>query len=96
MSVAADLTDRGSTRTDRFLQPCREEGRSVGARLVKPFLITPEKGARTSLFLATTADPAPFHGGYVVGRKLKRPDPAALDDDLAERLWSASARLVGL
>jgi len=67
-----------------------------GWRLVKPFLITPEKGARTSLFLATTPDPAPFHGGYVVGRKLKQPDPAALDDDLAERLWSASARLVGL
>jgi NAD(P)-dependent dehydrogenase (short-subunit alcohol dehydrogenase family) len=67
-----------------------------GWRLVKPFLITPEKGARTSLFLATVPDPAPFHGGYVVGRKLKRPDPVALDDDLGERLWSASARLVGL
>jgi NAD(P)-dependent dehydrogenase (short-subunit alcohol dehydrogenase family) len=67
-----------------------------GWRLVKPFLITPEKGARTSLFLATTPDPEPFHGGYVVGRKLKRPDPTALDDDLAEQVWSASARLVGL
>jgi len=67
-----------------------------GWRLIKPLLITPEKGARTSLFLATVDDPAPFHGGYVVCRSLQRPDRTALDDDLAERLWSLSARLVGL
>jgi NAD(P)-dependent dehydrogenase (short-subunit alcohol dehydrogenase family) len=67
-----------------------------GWRLIKPLLITPEQGARTSLFLATTEDPAPFHGGYVVGTTLRRPDRVALDDDLAEQLWSASARLVGL
>ena len=65
-------------------------------RQIKPLLISPERGARTSLFLATVADPAPFHGGYVIGTRLRRPDPAALDDELAERLWRESARLVGL
>ena len=65
-------------------------------RLIKPFLSSPEKGAETSLFLATVLDPAPFHGGYVIGRTLARPDPAALDSDLARRLWDESARLVGL
>lgn len=68
----------------------------LGWRLVKPFLIGPEKGAETSLFLATIEDPAPFHGAYVVDRKIAQPDPAALDDGLAERLWHQSARLVGL
>src|SRR5262249_41092377 len=67
-----------------------------GWRLVKPFLTTPEKGAATTLFLATVSDPAPFHGAYVVGRRIAQPDPEALDDDLAERLWQESARLVGL
>lgn len=67
-----------------------------GWRHVKPFLTAPENGAATSLFLATTADPTPFHGAYVIDNKLARPDPSALDDDLAERLWSESARLVGL
>jgi NAD(P)-dependent dehydrogenase (short-subunit alcohol dehydrogenase family) len=67
-----------------------------GWRAIKPFLITPEKGAATSLFLATVADPAPFHGAYVVDRKIAQPDPVALDEDLAERLWHESARLVGL
>jgi retinol dehydrogenase-12 len=67
-----------------------------GWRLVKRFLITPEKGAETSLFLATVADPAPFDGAYVVDRRVARPDAAALDDELGEKLWRESARLVGL
>jgi hypothetical protein len=47
------------------------------------------------LFLATIADATPFNGGYVVSKVLERPDPAALDDSLARRLWDESARLVG-
>jgi retinol dehydrogenase-12 len=67
-----------------------------GWRLVKPFLVTPEKGAATSLFLATTPDPAPFHGAYVIGQRIAEPDPTALDDRLGERLWAESTRVVGL
>jgi NAD(P)-dependent dehydrogenase (short-subunit alcohol dehydrogenase family) len=68
----------------------------LGWRLAKPFLVSPERGAATTLFLATTPDPTPFHGAYVIGTKAVQPDPAALDDDLGERLWDVSARLVGL
>jgi retinol dehydrogenase-12 len=68
----------------------------LGWRLVKPFLISPQQGAETSLFLATTDDPAPFHGAYVIGRRVVEPDPAARDDAMAELLWAESARLVGL
>jgi retinol dehydrogenase 12 len=69
---------------------------SLGWRVVRPFLISAEQGAATSLYLATTADPASFHGAYVINSRLARPDPAALDDALGERLWHESARLVGL
>ena len=65
-------------------------------RLMKPFMTTPEKGAETSLFLATVSDPTPFHGGYVIRKSLARPDPSALDRSLARRLWEESARLAGL
>jgi NAD(P)-dependent dehydrogenase (short-subunit alcohol dehydrogenase family) len=65
-------------------------------RLMKPFMTNPEKGAETSLFLATVPDPAPFRGGYVMSKSLARPDPAALDGGLARGLWKESARLVGL
>jgi NAD(P)-dependent dehydrogenase (short-subunit alcohol dehydrogenase family) len=68
----------------------------LGWRLAKPFLIGPEKGAATSLFLATVADPRPFHGAYVVGNRIAEPDPAARDDRLGEQLWTESARLAGL
>jgi NAD(P)-dependent dehydrogenase (short-subunit alcohol dehydrogenase family) len=67
-----------------------------GWRLIKPFLTGVDKGAATSIFLATTADPTPFHGAYVIGRRAHMPDPLALDDGLAEALWAESARLVGL
>ena len=67
-----------------------------GWRLIKPFLISPETGAATSLFLATVADPIPFHGAYVVGKRIAEPDAAARDDRLGEELWAESARLVGL
>ncbi len=68
----------------------------LGWRLVKPFMISAEKGAETSVFLATVPDPTPFIGGYVVNKRLERPDPAALDDGMARRLWDESARLVNL
>ena len=68
----------------------------LGWRIAKPFMLSPEKGAETSVFLATVPDPKPFHGGYLIRKALIQPDPAALDTGAARRLWDESARLVGL
>ena len=68
----------------------------VAWRLMKPFMTNAEKGAETSLFLATVPDPEPFHGGYVIGKSLTRPDPVAFNRKLARGLWDESARLTGL
>ena len=65
-------------------------------RLMKPFLKSPEEGAETSLFLATVSDPQAFNGGYVIGKALAHADPAALDSNVARRLWDESTRLTGL
>jgi retinol dehydrogenase-14 len=65
-------------------------------RLMKPFMKSPEEGAKASLFLATVSDPQPFHGGYVIGKTLARADPAALDSSVARGLWEESTRLSGL
>ena len=35
-------------------------------------------------------------GKFVVNCKIKKPNPQALDDEIAERLWKVSAELVGL
>lgn len=66
----------------------------IGWRLVKPFLAGPDKGAQTSIFLATTPDPTPFHGAYVIDKKIAEPDTAARDDSLSEAVWRESAKLV--
>lgn len=65
-------------------------------RLGKPFMLSPEQGAETSIFLATVADPTPFHGAYVVGRARAATDPQARDRALAHALWEESERLTGL
>jgi NAD(P)-dependent dehydrogenase (short-subunit alcohol dehydrogenase family) len=65
-------------------------------RLGKPFMLSPQQGAETSIFLATVADPTPFHGAYVVGRERAAADPQARDAALARALWDESARLTGL
>jgi len=68
----------------------------LGWRLAKPFLAGPERGAETSIFLATTPDAPPFHGAYVVDKVVAETDPTARDGALGEALWQESARLVGL
>jgi retinol dehydrogenase 12 len=82
--IATDIGNRAGTLA------------GLGWRLVRPFLAGPEKGAETSIFLATTGDPTPFHGAYVVGKAIAEPDLAAYDDRLGEALWQESARLAGL
>jgi NAD(P)-dependent dehydrogenase (short-subunit alcohol dehydrogenase family) len=82
--VATELGNRGGSLI------------GLGWRLAKPFMLSPERGAETSIFLATVPDPAPFHGAYVIRKEVAQPAPAARDDALARRLWQESARLVGL
>ncbi|MFZ2005478.1 MAG: SDR family NAD(P)-dependent oxidoreductase [Stellaceae bacterium] len=82
--IATDIGDRAGTIA------------GLGWRLAKLFLPGPDKGAATSIFLATVADPTPFHGAYVIGKRIAEPDAAARDDRLAETLWQESAHLVGL
>ena len=68
----------------------------LGWRLAKPFLAKPDKGAETSIFLATTPDATPFHGAYLINKAVAETDPAARDDALGEALWQESVRLVEL
>jgi NAD(P)-dependent dehydrogenase (short-subunit alcohol dehydrogenase family) len=63
--------------------------------LARPFLLTPEKGADTLVWLASSPEAAGLTGGYYVRRRLTQPSAAARDDDLAARLWTVSERFAG-
>ena len=62
--------------------------------MAKWFFKSPEQGARTSLYLASAPEVAEISGRYFADAKEKRPGAAALDDALAERLWTETERLV--
>ncbi|MEH0843272.1 SDR family NAD(P)-dependent oxidoreductase [Micromonospora sp. CPCC 205711] len=67
---------------------------ALGMRLL-PFR-SPEKGAETLVWLARQ-DPARLvNGAYYADRRLRRPLRKAADPQLAARLWTASAKAVGI
>jgi NAD(P)-dependent dehydrogenase (short-subunit alcohol dehydrogenase family) len=61
-----------------------------------PFLRSPERGARSLVWLALSDQAAGLTGEYVVDEKVTEPSAQAQDDSLAEALWEQSAQLVGL
>lgn len=65
-------------------------------RLVAPFLLSPEKGAATSIYLATSPEVEGVTGKYFADCKAVRPAPCALDLMVASRLWQVSEKLTGL
>ena len=63
----------------------------VGRFLLK----TPEKGAETSIYLASSPDVEGVSGRFFVNSKQKKSAPQSYDRDDALRLWDVSAELVG-
>jgi NAD(P)-dependent dehydrogenase (short-subunit alcohol dehydrogenase family) len=62
--------------------------------LVRLFLKTPEKGAATSIYLASSPEVDGVTGTYFADRKPKTSSPASYDTVAAARLWQVSADLV--
>lgn len=64
--------------------------------LLKPFTISPEKGADTAVWLASSPSVEGIDGKYFYKRRETRSNTASQDEDGQERLWKESAALVGL
>jgi len=60
------------------------------AGLSRPFLSSPERGARTSIYLASSSEVDGVTGQYFVSCRRRRPAKAARNDDDAVRLWELS------
>jgi retinol dehydrogenase-12 len=65
-------------------------------RLLRPFFRTPERGARSSIYLATSPQVEGVSGQYYYDCKPIRPKPWAEDDEAARQLWRLSQRMTGL
>jgi NAD(P)-dependent dehydrogenase (short-subunit alcohol dehydrogenase family) len=66
---------------------------TIGMPVTRPFAISAQKGALTSIYLATSPDVAGVTGQYFVKSRATPPAKAALDDAAAARLWEVSEKL---
>ena len=68
----------------------------LGTTLGRPFFLSPERGADTIVYLASSPDVAGETGGYYVKRQRREPSAAARDDAAARRRWDISEKMTGL
>jgi NAD(P)-dependent dehydrogenase (short-subunit alcohol dehydrogenase family) len=57
---------------------------------------SPEKGAKTSIYLASSPEIQGITGKYFVNCKVTQPAPQAADSAVAKKLWDVSAEMVHL
>jgi len=69
---------------------------SRAVRLAKIFAISPEEGAETMVYLASSPDVAGVSGEYFYKCRQATPTEEAHDDAAAQRLWIDSAKLAGI
>ena len=68
----------------------------IAISLAGVFFRSPERGARSLVWLALDPAAAELNGAYVVDEEVREPTAQARDDALASALWGASERLAGL
>lgn len=68
----------------------------AGRALARTFGATPEQGAETSIYLATSPEVERVTGKYFEKRRERRSSRESYDEAAARRLWEISERLTGL
>jgi len=69
---------------------------SFGIRIAKRFALSPQQGAETLVYLASSPEVASVTGKYFCQRRPVTPTREAQDDATAERLWVETARLAAI
>lgn len=64
--------------------------------LARPFAISAERGAQTSIYLASSPEVATISGRYFVNCKPAKSSAASMDVAAQEGLWALSERMTGL
>ncbi len=91
--VTANCLHPGAVAT-RFGESSRGSAGLLIA-VLRLFFMSPEKGADTVIYLASSPEVEKTTGEYFVKRKITQPSGAAQDDAAAKRLWIESEKLAG-
>jgi retinol dehydrogenase-12 len=67
-----------------------------GARVFGPLLKSPQQGAQTSIYVASSAEVEGVTGEFFRNSKIAKPSGRARDDASARELWALSERLCGV
>jgi len=94
--VTANSLHPGTVRTGYGADGDARGFLSFGLKVSGPFFLSPAKGARTSVYLASSPEVDGVSGHYFVKCKPRTPRKWARDPDAAQRLWQVSEELVGL
>jgi NAD(P)-dependent dehydrogenase (short-subunit alcohol dehydrogenase family) len=68
----------------------------LGIKLIRPFVMSPEKAAKALVYVATSPELEGITGRYFFKNELRQSSPQTRDEELAGRLWKESLHLVGL
>jgi retinol dehydrogenase 14 len=93
--VTATVVHPGVTRTN-FGQEDQSLVRRVLTRPVQLFMKSPDRGADTVVYLASSPEAGGITGAYFAHRKQKRSSKRSYDRQVADQLWEVSEALVGL
>jgi NAD(P)-dependent dehydrogenase (short-subunit alcohol dehydrogenase family) len=94
--VTANSLHPGTVRTGYGADGDARGLLALGLKISSPFFLSPAKGARTSIYLASDPGVAHVSGEYFVKCKPKQPKRWARDEEAARHLWQVSDELVGL
>lgn len=93
--VTANSLHPGTVRTGWAGEGDTSGLMSLGMSMVRPFFMSPEKGAQTSIYLASSPEVEGVTGRYFVRCRPRTPSKAARDEAAARRLWDVSEQLAG-
>ncbi|MFB0516803.1 MAG: SDR family oxidoreductase [Candidatus Neomarinimicrobiota bacterium] len=65
-------------------------------KLWRPFMKSPQQGAATSIYLASSQEVAGVTGKYFANQRAKKSSRASYDQETARRLWEVSKQLAGI
>lgn len=93
--VTVNCLHPGSVRTD-ITRNMPKTLQFLAGTVFRPFFVSPERGAETILYLATSPEVETMSGGYFVNKRPVLSSRASYNSELAKRLWTLSEWLTGL
>src|SRR2546427_12500145 len=92
--VTVNSVHPGTVATNIWTRPLGPAGFIMS--LPKLFMLSPQRGAETIVYLASSDEAGGLNGEYLEKLKVKKSSDESYDDEIAQRLWDVSEKLTHL